>query len=87
MMGVMAIFRTNGTCAFGLQLFTTGRLKGSSSSEWCGGWVGGESNSVTPVAMGNCWFGVPLGRTVRKVVGCVEDVELWAPSSLSCPQL
>jgi hypothetical protein len=50
---------------------------------WGLGW--GESNSVTLVAMGNCWFGVPLYCTVRTVVGCVEDVELWAPSSLSCP--
>jgi hypothetical protein len=83
-MGVMAIFRTNGTHAFGFQLFTTGGLSGSSSSEWCGGLGWGESNSVTLVAMGNCWFGVPLYRTV---VGCVEDVELWAPSSLFYPQL
>jgi hypothetical protein len=41
-MGVMAIFKTNGTRAFGFQLFTTGRLSGSSSNEWCGGWVGGN---------------------------------------------
>jgi hypothetical protein len=40
---------------------------------WGLGW--GESNSVTPVAMGNCWFGVPLYRTTRKVVGCMGDVE------------
>jgi hypothetical protein len=86
MMGVMAIFRTDGTRKFGLQLFTTGRLKGSSSSEWCGGWVGRNQDSVTPVAMGNCWFGVPPYRTTRKVVGCVEDVELRAPLFSSCPQ-
>jgi hypothetical protein len=42
MMGVMAILRTDGTREFGLQPFTTGRLSGSSSSEWCGGWVGGN---------------------------------------------
>jgi hypothetical protein len=45
MMGVVAIFRTDGTCKFGLQPFTTGRLSGSSSSEWCGGWVGGNQIS------------------------------------------
>jgi hypothetical protein len=46
-----------------------------------------ESNSVTLVEMGSCWLGVPLSHIVCKVVGCVEEVELWAPSSFSCPQL
>jgi hypothetical protein len=42
MMGVMAILRTDGTREFGLQPFTTGRLSGSSSNGWCGGWIGGN---------------------------------------------
>jgi hypothetical protein len=46
-----------------------------------------ESNSVIPVMMGSCWFGDPLSHIVRKVVGCMEEVELWAPSSFSCPRL
>ena len=44
-----------------------------------------ESNSVIPVVMGSCWFGDPLCHIRRKVVRCVEEVELWAPSSVSCP--
>jgi hypothetical protein len=43
------------------------------------------SNSVTLVEMRSCWFGVPLSHIVRKVVGCVEEVELWDPSSFSAP--
>jgi hypothetical protein len=45
-----------------------------------------ESNSITRVEMGSCWFGVHLSHIVCKEVGCVEEVELWAPCSFSCPQ-
>jgi hypothetical protein len=45
------------------------------------------SNFVVQVVMESCWFGGPLSHIVRKVVGCVEEVERWAPSSFSCPQL
>jgi hypothetical protein len=46
-----------------------------------------ESNSVISVVMGSCWFGDPLSHIMHKVVECVEEVELWAPSSFSYPQL
>jgi hypothetical protein len=45
----------------------------------------GGSNSVIQVVMNSCWFGGPLFHIVRKVVGCMEEVERWAPSSSSCP--
>ena len=50
-------------------------------------WDWGELNSVIQVGMGSCWFGDPLSHIVRKVVGGMEEVELWDPSSFSCPQL
>jgi hypothetical protein len=37
-------------------------------------WV--ESNYVTLVGMGSCWFGVHPSHIVRKEVGCIEEVEL-----------
>jgi hypothetical protein len=45
------------------------------------------SNSVILVAKNNFWCGVPLSHITLKVVGCGEEVELWAPSSFSRPQL
>jgi hypothetical protein len=44
-----------------------------------------ESNSVTLVDMGSCWFGVHLSHIAHKGVGRVGEVELWAPSSFSWP--
>jgi hypothetical protein len=46
-----------------------------------------ESNSITLVEMGTCWFGVHLSHIVRKGVRRVREVELCDPSSFSCPQL
>jgi hypothetical protein len=45
-----------------------------------------ESNFVTLVEMGSC-FDVPLSHIVCKEFGCMEEVELWAPYSLSFPKL
>jgi hypothetical protein len=44
-------------------------------------------NSVIQVVIDSCWFGDPLSHIMRKVVGCMEEVERWDPSSFSCPQL
>jgi hypothetical protein len=44
-----------------------------------------ESNSVTLVEMGSCWFGVHLCHIARKEVGCTGGVELWALSSFASP--
>ena len=46
----------------------------------------GESNSVTLVEMGSCWFGVPLSHIVCKEVNIEVGVELWASSSFVFPQ-
>jgi hypothetical protein len=48
-------------------------------------WVG--LNSVIQVVMDNCWFGGPLSHVGHKVVGCGAEVEQWALSSFSSPQL
>jgi hypothetical protein len=37
--------------------------------------------------MDNCWFGGPLSHIVCKGVGCMEEVERWAVSYFSYPQL
>ena len=37
--------------------------------------------------MGICWFGVHLSHIECKEVAHVGEVELWAPSSFSYPQL
>ena len=48
-------------------------------------WV--ELGYITGVKMGICWLGVHLSHIACKEVGHVGEVELWAPSSFSCPQL
>jgi hypothetical protein len=61
---------------------------GTSSSGRCwGSLIKGGENFVIQVVMDSCWFGGPLSHIVRKVVGCVEEVERWALSPFSCPQL
>jgi hypothetical protein len=46
-----------------------------------------ESNFVTLVEMGSCWFGVYISHIECKGVGHVGEVELWAPYYFSYPQL
>jgi hypothetical protein len=42
---------------------------------------------VTQGAMGMCWWGFHLSCIMRKEVGCVGEVDLWAPSSFAYPHL